>query len=517
MMSKNTSVRFSVVDRFVAGSYALLRRLRAKLVRLGDKNPACGPLGLLFLGHGMLHGHKAAFHPGSPQARTESWLESLLAQDDLGIQSFRNGGIAGRQHFASIPYQYRTVYRDNLVHFFSALCQIEPRSGFFEESLLSAGEGFVPFFHSSGLSAAGYLAGCATIDHALRISLRGADLLAEEEDRLSREDLERFLPILGSYSDLVRKAVARVRQHVVAVLKDIPGCLEAFDKAVERKGLGLGKTDRMFLERALHARLTCLSGFGPRPYGLGDAERLVEACRERGLSVEVAVVNAENCVILGGPAYDLAVAEVLAREGAVGRVPFLISKVLVDGAPHTSRYAGAAARFGLFLEGEIEKGRLRDPVIPFVGSGGILVRTARDVREQSMANLDKRFVFDGACAAVLERSPRGILMVVGQGRTPGYDVAESVLLDLAAKRGSVPPPILRAGDLAAEGPSRTAAWKVVVGTPSSNSSKAEAASTFDDLDNVRKVWEDRLAGFRRSAVTGPQRKDRDVSYATVSA
>ncbi|MBI3356501.1 MAG: hypothetical protein HY038_07000 [Nitrospirae bacterium] len=341
------------------------------------------------------------------------------------------------------------------------------------------------------------------------MTAKGPDLFDEEEEICSAEDLERFLPILSSSLDLDRKAVSRVRQHVSAVLKGVPGIIEAFDRAVERRGAGLGAATSELVRRAIRARLVALSGFGARPYTLEDAERLVAACRERGLAVEVSVVNNDNMVLLGGPSYDIAVAEVLAREGACGRRPFLISKVLVDGAPHTSRYRNAAGRWRAFLDDEIRMGKLRDPVIPFVGRDNTLVETAAGIRDELTGTLDKPFLFRDVCQSFLAMEPRVLIAAMDQNSSPGHNVVEAAFLDQSRILRRASPLILKTGDLI-RGGSEIEHLREALGAGLPGQRPCEPMS-HKRLDALRLEWESCLAGLRRPWLG----LDRDQSISMV--
>lgn len=492
---KEAKVRPPAVDRLASWIYLLLTRVGARIAAKtnGIRHSSGGPLGLLFLGHGMNH-HGSIEYQGTPLETVESWLEESLGGRDLNLSSFRRGEEGGFKHFANAPWQNQVVYRDNLIHFFATLNILlasERSFGGFPGGLSS----LAPFYHSSGVYSLVYVVGAASLEDSFRITAKGPDLFDEEEEIRSGEDLERFLPILSSSLDLDRKAVSRMRQHVSTVLKGVPGIIEAFDQAVERRGAGLGTAMSELVRRAIRARLVALSGFGVRPYTVEDAERLVAACRERGLAVEVSVVNNDNMVLLGGPSYDLAVAEVLAREGACGRRPFLISKVLVDGAPHTSRYRNAARRWRAFLDDEIRMGKLRDPVIPFMGRDSTLVKTAAGIRDELTGTLDKPFLFRDACRSLLEMQPRMLIAAMDQNTSPGHNVVEAAVLDQSRILRRASPLILKTGDLI-RGGSEIEHLRKVLGTGLPGQRPCEPMS-YKRLDALRQEWESCLAGLRR--------------------
>ncbi len=445
--------------------------------------------------------HGSMCYSSTPLEIVWHWLESRL----FSVRPFLSH--IDSLNFASIYSQTHAVYRDCLVHFFHFGHRARSLQDGWAKGLMVEAS-ILPFYHSSGVWPLAYMVGAASLADALGFMDRAARLLQQEEEAHAANDLERFLPLLSSRSDLAQKAVGRVRQHVATVLKDVPGCIDAFDRAVRQRGVGLDAATRDLVRRAIHGRLVCLSGFGPRPYTVEDAERLVASCRSEGLAVEIAGLNGENTIIIGGPSHDVGVAEVLAREGKVGRPPFLVSKVLVDGAPHTSRYRQAAEKCRGFLDEAIGSGSLTDPAIPFVNCQGSLVQKAIDVREALVATLDRTFRFDLSCAAFLASQPRALLAGLGKESTPGHNVVEAAILDQARRSNCLVPPIVRTIDLFSNGLRRGVAREAVarrqpVEVPWS-------MPTFDELDDVRAAWEKLV--YRRRSARGNQSSSADTEF-----
>ena len=161
------------------------------------------------------------------------------------------------------------------------------------------------------------------------------------------------------------------------------------------------------------------------------------------------------------------------------------------------------------MDDEIRMGKLRDPVIPFVGRDNTLVETAVGIRDELTGTLDKPFLFRDVCQSFLAMEPRVLIAAMDQNSSPGHNVVEAAFLDQSRILRRASPLILKTGDLI-RGGSEIEHLREALGAGLPGQRPCEPMS-HKRLDALRLEWESCLAGLRRPWLG----LDRDQSISMV--
>lgn len=421
-------------DRIGALAYVVRRRLAWRLRfsnRKHSEHGADGPrLMYLMPGHGMTHEGSAWYPVDGGFRDVADWVYARSRDVGFDVESIAAGRSSSNGNYGGIHQQLCLVYRDNLVHFFWFLrklaeCEIDPVAYLVREGRL------LPAYHSSGLFALLYIAGSASWEDAdcLATGEEPRQYQEETEIRNAECDIEELRRIDPDRADPVtQEAVGTLVRSLRKI--GFEGA-DAVERVYRQTAGSVSLEDRENLIRLLKGKLICLAGFGPRPYGREDVERLLNYCNGRGICVDLSVVNGSDLYVIGGRALHVARAEVVARRGLAGRTPFKVSRVVVDGAPHTRLYVDGVRRYEAFVDRLVLEGRLREPAIPFVGRHGRLVVTVEQVRNEVLHLMDETYDFQIVCKTAVRHGARWLLTGGSGEQSAGRRVVKANLMDAA--------------------------------------------------------------------------------------
>jgi hypothetical protein len=381
----------------------------------------------------MTYAGATGYSEDEEMACIADWVYERCGNANFDVRGFASGEAGSHANRGDIHQQLCLVYRDNLVHFIWFLNRLA-QEGIDPLVYLMRFRRLLPIYHSSGLYAVLAITGCASIEDA-------EQLAAGEEARRCHEDVEvssaeRVISELRGLDPeradpITREAVQCLIRVTRTLYKHVHGGAEAIERVFLQTSGEVSFNDREILWQVLKGRLICLSGFGPRPYVRGDVDRLLSYCSERGIHVELSVINGPDLHVIGGSALDVARAEVIARKGLAGRIPFLVGRVTVDGAPHMSRYQEGVRRYEAVVERFIREGRLRKPVIRFVSRYGTVVKTLDDVRREVLHLMDEPFDFQVVSRTAMGLGARWIVTGLSGERSAGRRVVRANLMDAA--------------------------------------------------------------------------------------
>ncbi len=395
-------------------------------------------LGYLMLGHGMTYSGSARYPLEDGFSDVAEWVYAGSDEVGFDVKAFATGSLAEPINHGDIHRQLCFVYRDNLVHFFWFLRWLA-NEGIDPVAYLVGKGRLLPTYHSSGLYATLYVSGCASWSDADRLATSAAckKILYDVECEHVGQDIAELRALIPEEADPVTREAVRILVRTTRKLyRHIPRAAGAIERVFEQTSGDVSLEDREMLGLVLKGRLACLSGFGPRPYGREDVERLLGYCGERGIHVELSVINGPDLHVIGGSALNIARAEIVAKRGLAGRVPFLVSKVLVDSAPHTSRHREVVRRYESVVDRFLAEGRLREPAIPFVSRHGRIVSTVEDVRHEVLHLLDEVYDFQEMCRTAIRHGMRWVVMGLSGEQSAGRRVVRANLMDAAMSHGA---------------------------------------------------------------------------------
>jgi hypothetical protein len=390
------------------------------------------------LGHGMTYSGSARYPIEDGFDDVAEWVYAGSDEVGFDVKAFATGSLAEPVNHGDIHRQLCFVYRDNLVHFFWFIRWLA-REGIDPAAYLVGKGRLLPTYHSSGLYATLYISGCASWSDADRLATSAAckKILYDVEREHVKQDIAELRALVPEEADPVTREAVRILVRTARKLyRHIPRAAGAIERVFEQTSGDVSIEDREMLGQVLKGRLVCLSGFGPRPYGREDVERLLGYCRERGIHVELSVINGPDLHVIGGSALNIARAEIIAKKGLAGRVPFLVSKVLIDSAPHTSRHREVVRRYEAVVDRFLAEGRLREPAIPFVSRHGKLVTTAEDVRHEVLHLLDEVYDFQEMCRTGIRHGMQWVVMGLSGEQSAGRRVVRANLMDAAMSNGA---------------------------------------------------------------------------------
>jgi hypothetical protein len=279
-----------------------------------------------------------------------------------------------------------------------------------------------------------YVAGSASWEDADNIATSWEPRQFQEQTEIENAkcDIEELRRIDPDNADPVTQEAVRILVRALRKLfRDGSRGADAIERVYRQTAGSISQEDREILTYFLKGKLVCLAGFGPRPYGRGDVEQLVSYCNARGIDVDLAVINGSDLHVIGGRALHVAKAEVVARRGLAGRIPFKVSRVIVDGAPHTRLYREGVRRYEAFVDRLVSEGRLREPAIPFVGRYGRLVTTVEQVRNEVLHLMDETYDFQIVCKTAIRHGARWVLTGGSGEQSAGRRVVRANLMDAA--------------------------------------------------------------------------------------
>ncbi|MBI3408974.1 MAG: hypothetical protein HY040_11540 [Planctomycetes bacterium] len=371
-------------------------------------------------------------------AHIADWVYGRCANADFDTRGFGRGQGGSQPNLGDIHQQVGLVYRDNLVHFIWFL-NLLMRKGIDPLAYFIRARRLLPTYHSSGLYAILAITGCASMEDAERLAAGAEARICHEdvETASAERDISELRGLHPERADPITMGAVQGLLRVVRTLyAHVPDGAEAIERVFFQTSGEVSLYDRGVLRQVLKGKLVCLSGFGPRPYVREDVDRLMRYCLERGIHVELSVINGPDLHIIGGSALDVARAEVVARKGLAGRIPFLVGRVLVDGAPHLGRYREGVRRYEAVVDRFIQEGRLRKPVIPFVSRYGAVVKTLDDVRREVLHLMDEPFDFQAVCKTAIGMGARWVVIGLSGERSAGRRVVRANLMDAAVAERS---------------------------------------------------------------------------------
>lgn len=505
------------LDRVGAIGYEVRRRLLWRIRRGLHISSARrgGEARLVYLmpGHGMTY-------PGAAQYADDgfedvaSWVYKRSNHVGFDVEAFGKGFCAD---FGDVHRQLCFVYRDNLVHFYWFLRRLAS-VGVDPMSYLIRNRRLLCAYHSSGLYAALYVSGCASWDDADRLAT------GVECERILR-DVERELVDLDigelrsldpeSADEVTREAIRTLIRNARKRYKHVPDGPETIERVFRQTTGEVTPQDSSVLQQVLRGKLICLSGLGPRPFVRGDVDRLLAYCQERGIRVDLSVINGPDLHVIGGSALHVARAAVIARKGYAGRVPFLVSNVVIEGAPHTGRFQEVVRRYESVVDRLFADGRLREPVVPFLSRYGKLIATAEEVREEVLHLLDQTYDFQVVCRTAVRQGIQWVVTGLSGDQSPGRRVVRANLMDAAMEEGMLD--IRFASTAASAGGNyreRETLLELLARDAANTSSVGARHHLLESLENLKEAWEEGLEKERQSRSF---RKFRKESYEPVPA
>lgn len=447
----------------------------------------------LMPGHGMTHEGSARYPVAEGFRDAANWVYAKSRDVWFDVESFDMGLTSSNVNHGSIHRQLCFVYRDNLVHFFWFLRRLAEAGTDPVGYLIREGR-LLPAYHSSGLFPLLYVTGCASWEDADLLGMGDEPRRHQEQVEIenAESDIEELLRLDPDTADRVTREAVRLLVRTVRKLyadgTQGAGAIEA----IYRRTTGyVSPLEREVLTRFLKGKLICLAGFGPRPYGREDVEQLVSYCNARGIHVDLSVVNGSDLHVIGGRALHVAKAEVTARSGLAGRPPFKVSRVIVDGAPHTRSYKEGVRRYQALVDRFVAEGRLQAPAIPFVGRHGRLVTTVEQVRNEVLHLMDETYDFQIVCKTAINHGTRWVVTGGSGEQSAGRRVVMANLMDAAM--GGTGGPLQIASTDGLSDRSREEREALLRGLQQDavhlGACRAASTQTWQDLEKMRELWE----------------------------
>lgn len=450
----------------------------------------------------------AARYPSEDGFRdVADWVYARCHDPGFDVEAFATGDVMASASHGDIYRQFCFVFLDNLVHFFWFIRRLA-QEGIDPVAYLVREKRLLPAYHSSGLYATLYVAGCADWEDVERVAMSAGfrTMIHEAELWHMERDIRELRAIDPNSCDpITRDAVEILKDSARRFYSHVSDGAEVVERVFQQTTGEVSVQDRAVLQQLLKGRLACLSGYGPRPYMRGDVDRLLSYCSERGINVEFSVINGPDLHVIGGSALHVARAEVIARRGLAGRVPFLVSKVLVDGAPHTSRFKRIAEQLKGAVDRSVAGGLLRAPAIPFVGRNRQLVVTVEDVREEVLHLLDQVYDFQGSCQTAIHHGARWFMTGLSGELSSGRRVVRANLMDAAMAMGAFGLSFASTDARGARSQrERAAMLDAFLADAKALGAVGKNDRSLDALDRLRESWE---AGLRaRQSADGSCRK-----------
>ena len=350
-------------DRIGALAYEFKRRIawrfwstraRSQPRLRGDRR-----LGYLMLGHGMTYSGSARYPIEDGFDDVAEWVYAGSDEVGFDVKAFATGSLAEPVNHGDIHRQLCFVYRDNLVHFFWFIRWLA-REGIDPAAYLVGKGRLLPTYHSSGLYATLYISGCASWSDADRLATSAAckKILYDVEREHVKQDIAELRALVPEEADPVTREAVRILVRTARKLyRHIPRPLGRSRGSLSRQA----ETCPLRIER-------CLGRFSRadwpaflvlvRGLMVEKTWRVARLLPRRGIHVELSVINGPDLHVIGGERSQHRPCRNHRQKGLAGRVPFLVSKVLIDSAPHTSRHREVVRRYEAVVDRFLAEGRL---------------------------------------------------------------------------------------------------------------------------------------------------------------